>query len=67
MKRRLILAALAMLAVLSLESCGISRVAGPVTSHEEKPAVLGRNQPATPDPAPLPIGDQPTTEGERAH
>ena len=30
MTRRLILAALAMLAILALESCGVNRVAGPV-------------------------------------
>ena len=66
MMRRLILAALAMLAILSLESCGISRIAGPATTHEEKPAVLGKNQPAT-EQTPASAPSDPSPEGERAH
>jgi len=66
MMRRLILAALAMLAILSLESCGMSRIVGPVTTHEEKPAVLGKNQPVT-EQAPASAPSDPSPEGERAH
>ena len=67
MTRRLILAALALFAFLSLESCGVSRIAGPTTSHEDKPAVLGKNQPAPEDAPAIPSGDQTPVEGERAH
>ena len=66
MTRRLILAALAMLAILSLESCGIDRIAGPATAHQDKPAVLGKNDPVA-QPAEAPAGDPIPTDGERAH
>jgi len=45
MTRRLILAALAMLAILSLESCGVGRIAGPATTRDNKPAVSQNYQP----------------------
>jgi len=66
MMRRLILAALAMLAILSLESCGISRIVGPATTHQDKPTVLGKNQPVT-EQTPAADPTDPAPEGERAH
>ena len=44
MLRRLMILALALTAFLALESCGVSRIAGPV-SKNDKPTVLGKHDP----------------------
>ena len=50
MLRRLMLAALALCAFLSLESCGVDRLVAP-QGADGKPAVLGKNQPVS-----MPVG-----------
>src|SRR5260221_13987049 len=44
--RRLILAALALFAFLALESCGVSRLAGPTSNAHTKPTVIVERHPA---------------------
>ena len=51
MLRRLMILALALTAFFALESCGVSRVAGPAVGDEKAP-VIGRHDPARePDPS----------------
>ena len=63
MLRRLMILALAFTAFFALESCGVSRLAGPVasTGTEQKAPVLGKHDPVRePDPS----GGSRTDDGE---
>ena len=46
MLRRLILAAFALTAFLALESCGVSRIAGPAAKNDQAP-IVDKRDPST--------------------
>ena len=58
MMRRLMFAALALCAILALESCGASRITGVQTSGSDKSGVLGKDQPTTGAPSSDPGQDE---------
>ena len=76
MTRRLILAALALFAFLALESCGVDRLAGPVTDARALSAQSFKKDHKTPqNPVPVqvipvasqgdPVGDDQPLDGHR--
>jgi len=67
--RRLILAALAIIAILSLESCGLSRAVSPTADAGDHGRIYCGCSPILPilPPAPTQDPDQLPTEGGRAH